>query len=333
MMGAWFAGLMTIICSHSWAAETAPPKTSDPFEQCRRLGRGINILGYDPRWKSPEAARLQAEHFRLIREAGFQNVRINLFPFRYVASEVGDPDESLWYATLDWAVDQSLDNQLMPIIDFHNYSCPRADAKANKERFLAVWKRIAQRYRSTPPEVVFEILNEPCTLSADTWNQLLVDALAVIRETNPTRTVIIGPTHWNEIARLKDLRLPPDDRNIIVTVHYYSPVPFTHQGLRSEFPAGVSWNDGDRERQAIARDFEEAQAWAQQQNRPIFLGEFGVYDKAEMESRVRWTNCVRQEAERLGWSWAYWQFDPDFAAYDVPNHRWVEPVRDALIPR
>ena len=51
-----------------------------------------------------------------------------------------------------------------------------------------------------------------------------------------------------------------------------------------------------------------------------------------MSSRVRYLDFVTREAEKRGWSWAYWQFDSDFILYDIPGKRWVEPVRDALIP-
>jgi endoglucanase len=34
----------------------------------------------------------------------------------------------------------------------------------------------------------------------------------------------------------------------------------------------------------------------------------------------------------MGWSWAYWQFDSDFIVFDIKNDRWVEPIRDALVP-
>ena len=62
------------------------------------------------------------------------------------------------------------------------------------------------------------------------------------------------------------------------------------------------------------------------------MGEFGAYDKADMASRVRYLSFVTRQAEKLGWSWAYWQFDSDFIVYDMRNKRWIEPIRDALIP-
>ena len=58
-----------------------------------------------------------------------------------------------------------------------------------------------------------------------------------------------------------------------------------------------------------------------------------MYDKAPMESRVRYLTFLVGTMEKLGWSWAYWQFDSDFILYDVKNDKWIEPVRDALTGR
>jgi endoglucanase len=69
-----------------------------------------------------------------------------------------------------------------------------------------------------------------------------------------------------------------------------------------------------------------------QNDRPILLGEFGAYDAADMDSRVRWTSFIARLAESHGWSWAYWQFDSDFVVYDIDAGKWVEPIRDALVP-
>ena len=83
---------------------------------------------------------------------------------------------------------------------------------------------------------------------------------------------------------------------------------------------------------SIQRDFNGVNTWAKEHDYPIYLGEFGAYDKADMHSRVRYTNAVAREAERLGWSWGYWQFDSDFIVYDIDQDRWVEPILNALIP-
>jgi endoglucanase len=318
------------------AAEKSPPQAVDAFQQNKRLGRGVNVIGYDPLWRSRDRARFQNEHFKLIRDAGFSNVRINLHPFQYGRADASHKISPAWFETLDWAVQQARANKLMVILDFHEFTAMGRDPERNRERFLALWRQIAEHFKDAPSEVLFEILNEPNgNLTPELWNKLFPEALAVIRRSNPTRTVIIGPGQWNNPSALEKLVLPENDRNLIVTVHYYSPMQFTHQGAswtNQRDKVGIPWEGTPKERQAIERDFEKVQTWAQRHNRPIFLGEFGAYDKADMASRVRYINAVTRQAEKLGWSWAYWQFDSDFIVYDIPKKHWIEPIRDALVP-
>jgi endoglucanase len=75
-----------------------------------------------------------------------------------------------------------------------------------------------------------------------------------------------------------------------------------------------------------------AARWGEANHRPIFLGEFGAYSKADLESRVRWTAHVARQAEALGMSWAYWEFASGFGAYNWPARRWRTELLHALIP-
>jgi len=154
---------------------------------------------------------------------------------------------------------------------------------------------------------------------------------------NPARPVIIGPAFWNGIDFLHKLELPEGDPNIIVTIHYYHPMSFTHQGapwsVQNRDKTGVRWLGTEEEKQAIHKDFSGVQSWAEKHQRTIYLGEFGAYDKADMESRVSYTSFVAREAERQGWGWGYWQFDSDFIAYNISQDQWVEPICAALIPK
>ena len=122
----------------------------------------------------------------------------------------------------------------------------------------------------------------------------------MIRKTNPERTVVIGPVQWNSIQKLDSLSLPSDDRNIIATVHYYNPFAFTHQGASwtdRKDKLGVLWKATPEEQAAVRKDLDKAKAWSQKENRPIYLGEFGAYDKAEMPSRARYVGFVARAAE------------------------------------
>ncbi|MGE5497570.1 MAG: glycoside hydrolase family 5 protein [Syntrophothermus sp.] len=324
--------LLAVLC-YNINAQTM----TDAFEQNRHIGKGVNIIGYDRIWDSLETGRFNDRHFRLIKEAGFNSVRINLQAFRHMEKQTYMLKNS-FLRTLDWAVDSALQNGLTVILDLHEFH-PMAEKPAErKEMFLSFWKQISAKYKDAPKNVIFEILNEPFgNLTDEMWNEYLLDALKIIRENNPGRTVIIGPGHWNSIFSLQNLRLPENDRNIIVTVHYYLPMSFTHQGApwskENKDMTGIEWTGSETEKNSMRKDFDIAQQWAKANNRPLYLGEFGVYDKAGMDSRVRYLSFLTKTAEDLGWSWGYWQFDSDFILYDIKNDKWNEPVLKAIISK
>jgi len=314
----------------------AQPGTTDAFEQNRKLGRGVNILGYDPIWRARAQARFQAKHFRLLKEAGFNSVRINLQPFWGMNPTNNYALSESWFELLDWAVRQAQAQDLRVILDLHEFTSMGSDPATNKVKYLAFWRQLSAHCQGAPESVLFEVLNEPSgKLTPALWNEYLVEALAIIREKNPSRTVIVGPGFWNSIDHLAELELPAGDRNLIVTVHYYTPMDFTHQGAawaNRKDKLGIEWLGTEAELGVLKSDFDKAAGWAKQHDRPLFLGEFGAYDKAPMESRVRYLTRVVRAAEQRGWSWAYWQFDSDFILYDIGRDAWIEPIRRALIP-
>jgi endoglucanase len=304
------------------------------FEQNKKLGRGVNMIGYDKAlWKDHTKGRFKDQYFMKIKDAGFSNIRVNLHPFSAMNSEYKINSE--WLETLDWVVKKGLEANLMLILDLHEFNAMADNPEAKKEMFLAVWRQLAPRYKDQPDNVLFEILNEPNQkLNVDLWNVYLAEALKIIRETNPNRTVVIGPGNWNGIESLHTLFLPEDDKNIIVTVHFYHPMNFTHQGApwakEWKDKTGVKWIGAPEETAEIENKLKVAVDWSIANDRPIFLGEFGAYDKGDMDSRARYTSFVARTAEKLNFSWAYWQFDSDFIVYDIDKDQWVEPILKAL---
>jgi endoglucanase len=309
----------------------------DPWEQIKAMRRGVNIIGYDPMWHDFEKARFKERHFQRIHDGGFQTVRINLQAFSHMDS--ANRLAPAWFKTLDWAVKTALENGLSVILDEHDFNICGSNAEACRPRLMAFWEEVAEHYKDAPNGVTFEILNEPNSqVTAQIWNAWIREALAIIRKSNPARNIIIGPASWNNIHYLDRLELPDDDRNIVVTVHYYLPMNFTHQGARwnksTADLSGVTWGS-EAEKRKIEEDFAGVQQWSKAQNRPILLGEFGAYDRggADMDSRVRYTSHVARTVESLGWAWTYWQFDSDFIVYDMATDDWVQPIWRALIPK
>jgi endoglucanase len=307
----------------------------DPAVQVKQMQRGVNIIGYDPLWQSFDRRRFKQEYFQQLLDAGFRTVRVNLHAFRHMDSM--NRMDPTWFKTLDWVVDNATSAGLTVILDEHDYNACGDDAALCRTKLIAFWEQVAPRYKKASNAVIFEILNEPNkALTSSGWNALLHDALAIIRTSNPDRNVVIGPAWWNSIKQLDTLELPSTDRHIIVTVHYYSPMEFTHQGAKwnkeTAQLSGIKWGT-PAEQQSVAKDFDAVQHWSEASGRPILLGEFGAYDKGDMDSRARYTSFVARTAESHGWAWTYWQFDSDFVLYDVTRDKWIEPIRDALIPK
>jgi len=213
--------------------------------------------------------------------------------------------------------------------------------KVNGVRFLraSLWRRIpttVKGYRY-PNTLVFDPLMEAQNkLDSGRWNSLLDETVATIRRSNPRRTIVICAAGNFCIDNLRLLELPKADRNIIVSIFYYAPAEFTQQGASwiegYDKWLGTKWTGSTAERQRIAQDFNVAAAWAKKNNRPIYLNEFGVIERADMESRARWTKSVAEAATRRGFSFAYWEFCSVFGLFDPQTKTWHQELLEALIP-
>ncbi len=320
------------------ATPAASPAPGDPFVVTARLGRAVNL------GNALEAPRegewgvvLSEEYFQLIKDAGLSGVRIPIRWSAHAATRAPYTIDPSFFARVDWAVDQALSRGLVVIVNMHHYEEIFREPAAHRERFLALWAQIAEHYKAYPADLLFEPLNEPNgALTSAVWNRLLKDAIATIRQTNPERNIVAGPANWNGIGYLSTLDLPAADRHIIVTVHYYEPFRFTHQGAEWVSGAGAwlgtTWRGTEAEKGAIRRDLDLAAGWGRAHNRPVFLGEFGAYSKAEMAHRALWTATVAREAEKRGMSWAYWEFCAGFGVYDPARGQWNKLLLEALVP-
>ena len=313
---------------------SAQTSTISPREQVAEMGRGMNILSSDPYWTDPSHAHFKPQYFAMLKSSGFSNVRIAQAFFAHRSAN-GNSLDPVFLQRLDWVVNQAIQAGLSVVIDNNNdeKNCDPI-GKTCIDMETSIWREVAYHFRNSPPTVMFELYNEPGNgISAD-WNNNIIEMLTAIRETNPTRNVIIGPPHGYHFQYLPELKLPDYDHHIIVTVHYYDPTNFTNQGASwwsptNRPPVGTHWgNSGEVAR--VQTDFNFIAQWAQQARRPIYLGEFGALETADMPDRVAWISTVAKQAELHGFSWSYWQFDKDFVAYDVKDDHWVQPIYEAL---
>ena len=115
------SGIVMLLLLAIWPAAFCPARERavDPFSTNRKLARGVNIIGYDPIWRSKDRARFKTQYFRMIKHAGFSTVRINLHPFRHMGRDENYTLRDSWWQVLNWAVENALASDLMLILDMH----------------------------------------------------------------------------------------------------------------------------------------------------------------------------------------------------------------------
>jgi endoglucanase len=335
--------------------------------------KGINLGNcYDAPREGAWGTVISEKHFEMAAAAGFDHVRL---PVRFSAparTAVTPPFtiKAEFLRKVDWAIEQALTRNLSIIVDLHHYEEIHKDPNAHKERFYAIWRQIAERYQNRPPQVAFEILNEPNgALNPALLNEITAQALRIIREKNPTRIVFADSYFWAAADRLAELELPAGDPNVVAQFHMYQPILFTHQGAPWMEPwcqtrgvifpgppavpiapvlatRGQAWVDqwfagynqlppdqnpgGPR---TVFEHFDHAARWVKIRNMRVYLGEFGAIDVADQKSRENYVWLVRTQAERRGIGWAYWDDGGQFKAMDPRTATWNEGLRRALLDK
>ncbi len=337
----------------------------------KRFLRGVNLGNY---LEAPPGqdwgARYGADDFRHIRDEGFDHVRI---PVAWHHHAGPGPDFALGkaiFGKVDVLVNEATRRGLAVIVNVHHFDEFTKNPKVHRGKFLALWEQIAGHYAGAPETVAFELLNEPKDAATTAAiNPVYADAIALIRKSNPKRTIFVGPGKWNQAGELAHLRLPEDDPNLIVTVHCYDPFYFTHQGASWAGPdvkvTGIRY-PGPPERPLVppaglklspgARDWLEryntlpagqnpsgprafrgalrlAKQWSDYYGRPVHVGEFGCYEKADAESRARFHRDFREALDAEGLGWALWDWKAGFRYWDGKANRPAPGMREALFPR
>jgi aryl-phospho-beta-D-glucosidase BglC (GH1 family) len=275
---------------------------------------------------------IQADSFRVIKQAGFDTVRI---PIRWSAHTGGGPNYKIndrFFRRVDEVINQALSQDLQVIINVHHFEELNEDPQGNFAKFIALWSQIAPRYASLPDSVYFEVLNEPNgKLGGDIMRQVLKAGFNKIRETNPTRILILGGENWSGINTLPSIPAI-DDPNQVYTFHYYDPFEFTHQKTswtHLENSGSRGWGSRDDRRQLkAAADY--AKKTQDDLGIPLFMGEIGAYQKAPYDDVVRYTEETRKAFEGAGISWCVWSFTETFPFYDQNTRRWDEQKLAAL---
>ncbi|HAO78805.1 MAG TPA: hypothetical protein DCQ92_07485 [Verrucomicrobia subdivision 3 bacterium] len=335
------------------------------YQAAKLFQHGVNLGDYleaGNNW----GVTIAADEFVQMKRAGFDHVRVPVGWHHYAGAA---PDFTLSpeiFARVDFAVTNTLANKMAVMINIHHFNELDHDPAGATGEFLAIWRQIAAHYQKFPKQLAFELDNEPHeNATTALMNPIYARAIAEIRQTNPKRTIVVEPGGWGGIGELKNLVLPPDD-NVIVSAHCYEPFYFTHQGATwtSEStpvtgivfpgpPAQPLVPDPKLQLKNYMRDWIEkyntlpadknpssslafsgklkyVHAWSDFYGRPVHLGEFGAYIKADAVSRANFYAAFRQTAEKENLGWCIWDWSANFRYWDKKNNCPMPGMHDAL---
>jgi endoglucanase len=326
-------------------ANDAPPGASArALAAAAAIGRGVNFGNMlEAPTEGAWGLTVTDEFIDRAAAAGFTSVRVPVRWSNHAGTRPPFAIDPAFMARVESVVDKLLAKGLVVVLNVHHYHQLDGDAPDAGEsvvppelvdvRYVMLWEQIAAHFRDRGPRLAFELYNEPHgRLTGEPWNVLAARALGVVRKSNPDRVVVIGPTGWNSAGHLARLKMP-NDANLVATVHNYAPFPFTHQGaewVSPVPPVGVTCCDA-AQRADMAAPLDVATAWSAATRYPVFVGEFGAYNKGDEASRVEYNRSARAAMAARGLPWMYWEFASGFGVYDPAAHRFRQGLLDALL--
>lgn len=322
-------------------------------ERANHLQHGINLSEwfaqvYDPKGYTKEhfESWTTAQDIALIKEMGFDHVRLSVNPKPMWKQNAADQIPAEYLGYLDAAVKMILDAGLAVVVDIH----PDEDFKeklasdAMVEQFADFWRALAKHYSTYDANhVFFEILNEPELRDHYRWNGIQAHLAEAIRESAPQHTIIVEGARWADDDDLLFME-PLRNGNVIYNFHFYEPHLFTHQGATwgeswwhhlkgvpypstaQTVEAAVELEPEEVHKLALRRygteewnarridaEFAQLAAWAKKWDVPLICNEFGVYRKAaNPDDRARWLSDVRTGLEKNGMGWTMWDYSGGF---------------------
>ena len=321
-----------------------------PFE----LHRGINIshwLSQSGDRGEKRATKFTREDVKFLAECGYDHLRIPIDEEQMFDEQLNPEQEAftLLHNAIGWCKEFNLkvvvDLHILRSHHFNAESKPLFTEQAAQDQFYDCWRKISAELKKYPRSLVaYELMNEPVADDPEQWNTIVNNCLEVVRKLEPKRTIIIGSNRWQAYDQVKNLRVPEQDKNIIISFHFYNPFPLTHYRAswteQKENPLDVYYpgyivKKEDVEKLSpelqkrwgwLARSYNDIKTLEKQilqaldaataMGRKLYLGEFGCLRGAGEENRLRWFRDVVSLCEKYGIAYASWDYKGSFGIID-----------------
>ena len=341
-----------------------------------RIKRGTNLSHWLSQSEERGEARrlhIQEDDFERLEQLGFDFVRIPIDEVQFWDEEGKQLPEA--WGLLTQALDWAGKHHLRAIVDLHiirshyfnavNEGGESANTLFTSEKaqddLINLWYQLSDALKGySNDSVAYEFMNEPVADEHEQWNQLVAKVHAALRKVEPQRTLVVGSNRWQGYETMKYLRVPENDKNIVLSFHYYNPMILTHYNAwwtpigkytgKLHYPGiMVSKEDYDAapddikpeleqytkqvwDINKIREDFKDAIAVAKKYDLQLFCGEWGIYEKTDKELGYQWTKDMLTVFDEFNIAWTTWCYDADFGFWDQQHDCFKDkPMVDLLM--
>jgi endoglucanase len=301
-----------------------PMTELDAWTAAARMGRGINIgntlenvTQWEIGWGNP---LITQEYVQSLAALGFKTVRLPVAWDTYAIDGRIQPDK---FRRVGEVVDWITQAGMFCVINIHwdggwidsgsKERFPNTYATFSPEaekKFRSYWQQISSYFAGKNEKVIFEALNEETKFenvgspqqayaTLTRVNQLFIDT---VRKTggNNARRLLIVAGYATDITKTcgNGYALPQDTvpHKLFISVHYYTPWQFCGMTEDASWgKAAPTWGSSSDVTE-LGRLFDMMKEFCARHDLPAFIGEFGVTDKKESASRIRWMSAVTNAA-------------------------------------
>jgi endoglucanase len=314
------------------------------------ISSGVNIS----HWLSQVYGLSQRDVFftkddvRIIDSLGFDHIRLPIDE-KEMWDEAGAPiPESFQY--MRNAIEWCLEYNLRVIVDLHIIRSFYFNAANNEgmentlfndpaeqQHFYSLWRQLSDSLKNFPNSMVaYELLNEAVAENPEDWNNLIAGGVAAVREQEQERIIFVGSNNWQMASTFPVLKVPEADTNIVLSMHNYDPMLFTHYKANwtsfkafegdVSYPGPIISEETAKKYAGIAPDyvlkdalkhygpqtfehiFKPALDKSKELGLSLYCGEFGALPTVERNDRLQYYRDIISVFRKHNISYTVWDY-------------------------
>ncbi len=349
LLGIMFLGMNSCGNKQAKVDDEAQPSETTGF----KLGTGVNVSHWLSQSESRGTERenlITKRDFDSIAAMGFDHVRLPVDEEQLYDEQMNRNEEA--FQLMNNAIKWSLENNLNVIVDLHiirahHFNHENKDANTlfedskQQEKMVNIWLDLQKDLMQYPNDrLAYELMNEAVAPTDEDWNQLIAKLIAEIRLKEPERVIVVGSNMWQTVETFHALKVPENDKNLILSFHFYYPLVVTHYRapwlLLREYTGPVQYpgqaidttiysqlspelvdeirkSNGVWNKERLAETMKPAIEKAKELNLPLYCGEFGCYPAfIDKETRLRWYRDIAAVFRENNINNGHWCYKGDF---------------------